>query len=447
MSLTAVVLAAGLGTRMRSPLAKVLHPILGRPMAGWIVGALQELGAEVVVVVHHDEASVRAGLAPWSPRFVRQSAPRGTGDAVAAALELLPLSGPVVVTAGDTPLLTAASVQRLLRAHQSGVTVAAFEAKDPAGYGRMVPGIGIVEDAACTAEQRLIRLVNSGLYVFDAEVLRDRLASLQPHPPKGELWLTDLVDAQSRIVGDFAEDEFLGVNDKGQLAEARDVLRRRTNRAHAARGVEFSGLNDANVDVSVECLPGASIGFGAVIAGTSVIAGEIGPGCVLHDTRVDAGARVLAGSVCEGAHVHAGAVVGPMARLRPGAEILSGAHIGNFVEVKNAVVREGAKANHLAYLGDADVGAGANIGAGTIFCNYDGVRKHRTVIGEGAFVGSNSALVAPIEVGKGAIIGAGSTITEDVPADAIAVERAPTKITPSSADRLRRYYRKAAERS
>ncbi|GDX78373.1 bifunctional protein GlmU [Deltaproteobacteria bacterium] len=446
MSLTAVVLAAGLGTRMRSPIAKVLHPLLGRPMAGWIVAALQELGADVVVVVHHHEGEVRAGLAPWMPRFVRQEAPRGTGDAVAAALSELPEHGPVVVTAGDTPLLTAASVRRLLAAHRGNATVAAFEARDPHGYGRMVPGVGIVEEAACTESQRRIRLVNSGLYVFEAQYLRSRLPLLQPHAPKGELWLTDLVDADSHVVADFVEEEFLGVNDKGALAEGRDVLRRRVNRAHGAAGVEFAGLNDASVDVSVTMLPGASVGFGAVITGKSTIGGDVGPGCVVHDSVIHPGARILAGSVSDGAEVFAGAIVGPMARLRPGAVIRPGAHIGNFVEVKNAVVHEGAKANHLAYLGDADVGAGANIGAGTIFCNYDGVRKHRTVIGAGAFIGSNSALVAPIAVGAGAIVGAGSTITQDVPDDAIAVERALTKLTPNSADRLRRHYRKAADR-
>lgn len=410
------------------------------------MAALQELGADVIVVVHHHEAEVRAGLAPWNPRFVRQVAPRGTGDAVAAALAALPPRGAVVVTAGDTPLLTASGVQRLLAAHRGNATVAAFEARNPTGYGRMVPGVGIVEEAACTPEQRAIRLVNSGLYVFEAEQLRERLPLLRPHPPKDELWLTDLVDADSTVVGDFAEEEFLGINDKGALAEARDVLRRRVNRAHGASGVEFAGLSDAIVDVTVELLPGASIGFGAVITGRSIVGGEVGPGCVVHDTVVHSGARVLAGSVCDGAEVFAGAIVGPMARLRPGAVIRPGAHIGNFVEVKNAVIHEGAKANHLAYLGDADVGAGANIGAGTIFCNYDGVRKHRTLIGAGAFIGSNSALVAPIDVGAGAIVGAGSTLTQDVPADAIAVERALTRLTPNSADRLRRHYRKAADR-
>ncbi len=446
MSLTAVVLAAGLGTRMRSPLAKVLHPLLGRPMVGWIVGALQELGADVVVVVHHHEADVRAALAPWNPRFARQEAPRGTGDAVAAALAELPQSGPVIVTAGDTPLLTAASVRRLVAAHRGGVTVAAFEARDPTGYGRMVPGVGIVEDGACTAEQRQIRVVNSGLYVMDAAVLRRELPALQPHAPKGELWLTDLVGPDATVVADFVEAEFLGINDRGALAEARGVLRRRVNRAWGAEGIDLADLDTISVDVSVKLHPGAALGTGVVLTGNCDIAGEIGPHCVLHDTVVHAGAKVAAASICERAEVFPGAVVGPMARLRPGARIEGGAHVGNFVEVKNSVLHEGAKANHLAYIGDAEIGAKANIGAGTITCNYDGIRKNRTTVGAGAFIGSNSALVAPITIGDGAIVGAGSTLTQDVPGDAIAVERAPAKVSPGSADRLRRHYRALAGR-
>jgi bifunctional UDP-N-acetylglucosamine pyrophosphorylase/glucosamine-1-phosphate N-acetyltransferase len=442
MSLSAVVLAAGLGTRMRSPLAKVLHPLLGRPMVGWIVEALQAVGADVVVVVHHHEEAVRAALAPWNVRFARQAAPRGTGDALRSALSELPDGGPVVITAGDTPLLTAASIHRLLAAHRGDVSVAAFEARDPTGYGRMVPGLGIVEQAACTPHQASIRLVNSGLYVMEAALLRARLPTLLPHPPKDEYWLTDLVDARSTVVSDFEEHEFLGINDRAQLAEARGVLRRRLNRAFAATGVDFADLDSASVDVTVSLQPGASIGLGAVLTGDCRVAGDVGPHCVLHDTEVAAGASVLAGSVCEGAVVHGGAVVGPLARLRKGADVRAGARVGNFVEVKGSILHEGAKANHLAYLGDAEIGAGANVGAGTITCNYDGISKHRTEIGAGAFIGSNSALVAPLRIGDGAIVGAGSTITQDVPADAIAVERAPLKLTLDSAERLRTHYRK-----
>ena len=404
--------------------------------------ALQDLGADVIVVVHHHEEAVREALAPWGVRFARQESPRGTGDAVGSAVSLLPASGPVIVTAGDTPLLTAVSIRRLVDAHRGSCTVAAFKAPDPTGYGRMVPGVGIVEDAACTPDQRRIQSVNSGLYLFDAAYLRAELPGLRPHAPKDELWLTDLVGPTSQVLAEFSPDEFLGVNDKAQLAEARAILRRRVNRAWAAAGVDFAELDGISVDATVILHPGASLASGVIVTGRSSVHGDVGPHCVLHDTVIHPGARVNAGSVCDGAEVHAGAVVGPLARLRPGADIRAGAHVGNFCEVKNTILHEGAKANHLTYLGDADIGAGANIGAGTITCNYDGVRKHRTTIGAGAFIGSNTALVAPITVGDGAIVGAGSTLTQDVPADAIAVERAPAKLTLASADRLRSVYRR-----
>ena len=440
MPLTAVILAAGLGTRMRSPLPKVLHPIAGRPMVEHIVRELQSLGADVVVVVHHHEQLVREALAHLGVRFARQSAPRGTGDALDSALVELPDGGPVVVTAGDTPLLTAASVQRLLDHHRGDVTVATFQAANPAGYGRLVPGLGIVEESACNEQQRRIDTVNSGVYVFEAAHLRRALPRLVPHPPKNELWLTDLVDAGATVVGGFAEAEFLGVNDRGALALARDHMHERIVRAWAETGVDFASLRVA-IDANVVLHPTASLGHHVVLSGCSIVAGNIGDNCVIVDSVVAQGAIIFASTHLDGAQVGPGARVGPMARLRPGAIIEADAHIGNFVEVKNSTVGRGAKANHLAYIGDAEVGAGANVGAGTITCNYDGVQKHRTHIGNGAFIGSNTALVAPIRVGDGAMIGAGSTITEDIPADAIAVARAPLKVIPNRAARLLAHYR------
>jgi bifunctional UDP-N-acetylglucosamine pyrophosphorylase/glucosamine-1-phosphate N-acetyltransferase len=445
MSLHAVVLAAGLGTRMRSALPKVLHPIAGRPMVCWIVGALQEVGAEVVVVVHHGEEQVRAALASSGCGFARQPVPRGTGDAVAAALGALPETGSVLVTAGDTPLLTVDSIRRLLAEQIGPATAAVFEATDPTGYGRLIPGVGVVEEPSCTPEQRRVRTVNSGLYVFDAGYLRDRLPRLQPRPPKGELWLTDLIDAGAHAVSGFDPGEFLGVNDRAALAEARTIMRRRINRAHALAGVDFADL-DVDIEASVRCEPGAELGPGVVLRGSSRIAGSIGAHCVVSDSVVHAGATVHPGCILDGAEVHAGAVVGPMARLRPRTVVHADAHIGNFVEVKNTIVHAGAKANHLAYLGDAVLGAGANIGAGAITCNYDGVRKHRTSIGAGAFIGSNAALVAPVSIGDGAIVGAGSTVASDVPADAIAVARPPLKVIPERAERLRARYRAQRDR-
>jgi bifunctional UDP-N-acetylglucosamine pyrophosphorylase/glucosamine-1-phosphate N-acetyltransferase len=455
--LTAVVLAAGLGTRMRSPLAKVLHPLLGRPMVAWVVAALQELGADVIVVVNHQEDAVRAALP--GVRFARQEAPLGTGHALWSALDLLPTAGPVIVTAGDTPLLTAPALAKVLRAHHGRATVASFDVQDPHGYGRIVrgpAGVCIVEQADCTPEQDAIREVNSGMYVFDTAYLRAELPQLQPHAPKGERYLTDLVRGDATVVPGFEASLFMGVNDRAALADARAALRRRVNRAWALQGVDFEDLDSTTIEHGVLLEPDAHVGIGTLLAGTSRVSGHVGPHCVITDSviagRVDAGCVVTsstieagavlhANSLCHGAAVHAGAEAGPLARLRPGATLLGGARIGNFVEVKNSVIGVGAKANHLAYLGDAEVGAGANVGAGTITCNYDGFAKHRTTIGKDSFIGSNSALVAPVSIGDGAIVGAGSTITVDVPPNAIAVTRTPQRNAEGMASRLRERYR------
>jgi bifunctional UDP-N-acetylglucosamine pyrophosphorylase/glucosamine-1-phosphate N-acetyltransferase len=441
----AVILAAGLGTRMKSALPKVLHPVLGRPMVGWVVEALRGAGVErIILVVHHGEELVRAAFPGLE--FARQEAPRGTGDALRSALPLLPMSGPVIVAAGDTPLVGAAVVRRLLDEHHGDATVGSFEVEDPRGYGRILRegGTHIVEETDCTPTERLVREVNSGMYVFDAAYLRALLPELRPHPPKGELYLTDLVGPRAVVVSGFEATDFAGVNDRAALADARTVLRDRVNRAWARAGVDFEDLDTAYVDATVRLHADARIGPGVVLQGACDVAGEVGAHCVLVDTVVEAGARVLAGSVCEGAVVRAGAAVGPIARLRAGAVIGERARIGNFVEVKNTVLGAGAKANHLAYLGDAEVGAAANIGAGTITCNYDGVRKNRTFIGARAFIGSNSSLVAPIRIGEGAIVGAGSAITQDVPDDAIAVVRGALKVHERSAERLRSRYRALA---
>jgi bifunctional UDP-N-acetylglucosamine pyrophosphorylase/glucosamine-1-phosphate N-acetyltransferase len=460
----AVVLAAGLGTRMRSPLAKVLHPLLGRPMVGWVVHALREAGADCVVVVNHQAEAVMAALPGC--RFARQQAPLGTGDALRSALALLPDDGPVLVTAGDTPLVTAAGFTRLLEAHaRSGapVTVASFEVDDPTGYGRIVRdagGVRIVEQAECTPAQAAIREVNSGAYVFQAAYLRARLPTLAPHPPKGEFYLTDLVGEGAAVCEGFAASDFMGVNDRAALAEARGILRRRVNRAWALAGVDFEDLDGAQVDAEVALAPDASVGLGAVLTGgtrvsgrvgpgcvvrDSVIEGDVGPHCVVNETTVHAGAILHAQSVSTGAVLHAGAQAGPFARLRPGAVLGAESHVGNFVEVKNTTLHPGAKANHLTYLGDAEVGAKANVGAGTITCNYDGFGKHRTVIGARAFIGSNTALVAPVTIGEGALVGAGSTVTEDVPAEAVAIARGKQVTREGLAPRLRQRAKERAD--
>ena len=437
----AVVLAAGLGTRMCSPLAKVLHPLLGRPMVGWVLSALREIGAEVTVVVGHQAEAVEAALSGPGIHFTRQEQPRGTGDAIRAALPTLPSQGPVLVLAGDTPLLTAATLRRLLHGHQAPVTVATFEVEDPTGYGRIVrseAGIRIVEQAECGPTEAAIREVNSGAYVFEAAFLREALAGLRPHPPKNEYYITDLVTTGARALPGFSAQEFMGINDRAALAEARLLLRRRVNRSWALKGVDFPDLDSVEVEVGVELEPDARLGFGSLLQGKSRIAGTVGPHCVVRDTVIEKAATLLAGTVAEGAVLRGGAQAGPMAHLRPGTVLEAKVKVGNFVEVKNTRLHPGAKASHLSYLGDSEVGEDANIGAGTITCNYDGFRKHRTEIGAGAFIGSNSALVAPVRIGAGAIVGAGSVVTEEVPDGSIAVARPPLRISKGSAERLRK---------
>lgn len=436
----AVVLAAGLGTRMRSPLAKVLHPLLGRSMVGWVVEALRPLNANIIVVVGHQAEAVQAAFAgDTSVHFAVQSAPLGTGHAVQSALPFLPDTGPVMVLSGDTPLLQTAQLQRLIDAHQGHITLASFEVPSPTGYGRIVRegGLRIVEQNDCSPEQAAIREVNAGAYVFDAALLHQRLPQLAAHPPKNEYYLTDLIDPASVVVGGFEAAAFMGVNDRAALAEARQLLRQRINREWALKGVDFEDLSSVSIDASVVLEPDAHLGQGVIVMGKSHIAGKVGPYCVLSDTLVEKGAIIKAGTVAEGAQVRGKAQVGPMAHLRSGAQLSAESRVGNFVEVKNAEIGQGAKVSHLSYIGDARIGAEANIGAGTITCNYDGFRKNHTQIGARAFIGSNTSLVAPVSVGDGAITGAGSTITEDVPADAVAVGRAPLQIRAGAAPRLR----------
>ena len=436
----AVILAAGRGTRMRSRLAKVLHPVLGRPLASWPVRAAQAAGLEAVVVVNHQEDAVRAALADHGVAFARQEAPRGTGDAVASALAALPEDGVVVVLCGDSPLVRHETLTALLDAHgPAGVgpllTVLTVELDDAGAYGRLVRGPdgqpqAIVEAAEATPAQRAIGEINSGIYAIDIGWLRAQLPGLVPHPPKGEIYLTDcvaLAAAEGRVAALRHDDEreILGVNDRRQLAAAAAILQRRVVDAHLVAGVTMEAPEAVTIESAVELGADVVLERGVVLRGTTRVAAgaRIGAHSVLIDAEVAEDAHVRAFCHLEGARVGAGAVVGPYARLRPAAELGAGCKVGNFVEIKKARLAEGAKVNHLSYVGDATVGAGANIGAGTITCNYDGVNKSHTTIGAGAFIGSNTALVAPVRVGAGAIVGAGSVITSDVPDEAIGIAR------------------------
>ncbi|MGP1395796.1 MAG: bifunctional UDP-N-acetylglucosamine diphosphorylase/glucosamine-1-phosphate N-acetyltransferase GlmU [Inquilinaceae bacterium] len=442
--LTCVILAAGKGTRMKSALPKVLHPVAGRPMIALVLDAVGALEPDrTAVVVGPGMESVARAVAP-AETFV-QSGQRGTADAVLAARPAVDgFDGDVLVVYGDTPLVTPETLRRLIAARRGpgdpAVAALAMRPVDPGRYGRMMTDAAggleaIVEYNDATDTQRAIGLCNAGLMAFDGARFPGLLDAVGNDNAKGEFYLTDVVAiARSRGFGcavvEAAETEVLGVNSRAELAEAEAVFQRRLREAAMAEGVTLT--DPSTVYLAADTRLGRDVTIGPNVV--------FGPGVTVEDD-VD----IRAFCHIEGAHVRSGAVIGPFARLRPGAEVGAKAHVGNFVELKNAVLGEGAKANHLAYLGDADIGAGANIGAGTITCNYDGFFKHRTVVGAGAFIGSNSALVAPVTVGEGAVVGAGSVVAADVSADALVLERAARIDKPGWASRFRT--RKAAEKA
>ena len=422
----AVILAAGQGTRMKSPLPKVLHPVGGRTMLDRAIDAAEQLGCErivVVVGVHSPAVGEHVRNRLGDGAIAVQDPPLGTGHAVRAAGDALAgFEGDVLITYADVPLLEAAAIEPLfdLRSRGADLAVLGFEAADPAGYGRLIVSdagelLRIVESRDASAAERAVRTCNSGVMAASAERLFRLLARVTNANAKGEYYLTDVVglarDEGLRTgVALASEAEVMGVNAQSELAEAERLFQTRTRSRLMAQGVAMTAPETVwfSWDTTIE---------GGVRIEPNVI---FGPGA-----HIEAGAVIRAFSHIEGARVAAGARIGPYARLRPGAEIGPDAHIGNFVEVKNVKVGAGAKANHLAYLGDGEIGANANIGAGTIFCNYDGFDKARTIVGEGAFVGSNSSLVAPVTIGKGAYVGSGSVISADVAPDSLALERGP----------------------
>lgn len=415
----AIILAAGQGTRMKSPLPKVLHPVGHRAMLDHAIDAAQALGCERIVVVvgtHSPQVRDHVVARLGEAAIAVQDPPLGTGHAVRAAeAALAGFEGEVVVTYGDVPLLKAADIAPVFGGQ--GVTVIGFEARDPGAYGRLVMDgdtlSAITEAKEASAEVLALTTCNSGVMAAPAGLLFSLLGEVTNANAKGEYYLTDVVElarkrgAPTRAVM-AGEDAVMGVNSQSELAQAEALFQSVQREAFMAAGVTMSAPETVHFAWDTQ------IGAGTVIEPFVVF----GPGaCVAK------GARIRSFSHIEGASVSTGAEVGPYARLRPGATLGEGVKVGNFVEVKNVTMAAGAKANHLSYLGDGTVGEGANIGAGTIFCNYDGYNKARTEIGAGAFVGSNSALVAPVSIGAGAIIGSGSVIVEDVPADAMAIGR------------------------
>jgi bifunctional UDP-N-acetylglucosamine pyrophosphorylase/glucosamine-1-phosphate N-acetyltransferase len=442
----AVILAAGEGKRMRSRRAKVLHPLAGRPLVEYPVALARAAGAAgIVVVVGHGGDAVRTALAAGAPadlHFAEQKEQRGTGHALVMARDTVPEdAAEVLLLYADVPLLAGETVQRLLahhRARRAAATVLTFTPADPTGYGRIVrrgrrgPVVRIVEERDTTAAQRRIGECNSGIYCFDPRAVWPALERLSPDNDQGELYLTDVIEVlarqRRRVESIHVDDpiEVAGVNDRSQLARLEAVLRERTLDRLMTEGVTV--LDPAATYVE----PGVTVGRDTVLYPGVRLEGRttIGEACVVgtgcHLTDMTIGDRVLFRPYCivAGSVVEADAVLGPFARLRPGTHIEAGADIGNFIEIKKSRIGRGVKAHHVGYLGDTTVGEGANIGAGTITCNYDGERKHRTEIGARAFVGTNSSLVAPLRIGDDAYLGAGSVITKDVPAGALAVGRA-----------------------
>ena len=436
----AVILAAGRGERMKSPTPKVLHRIAGRAMLDMAIDTARALDCDPVVVVVGDHSpAVRAHVAKrlGEAAVALQDPPLGTGHAVLAAkAALVGFEGDVLVTYADVPLLTAEAVGLMFDLRDAGADVAVlgFEAAVPGAYGRLVIEDGalkaIVEAKDATADQLAITACNSGVVVADAGWLFDLLSRVGSDNAKGEYYLTDIVGLATgdgaTVRAAFADEAVVaGVNSQAELAAAEVAWQTRRRGELLAAGVTMPAPHTVHLAWDTTIAAGATVEQYVVFGA---------------DVSVETGAVIRAFSHLEGARVGEGALIGPYARLRPGADIGANAHIGNFVEVKKVKVGAGAKANHLSYLGDGTVGAGANIGAGTIFCNYDGFDKHQTHVGGGAFVGSNSSLVAPVTIGAGAYTGSGSVITRDVAPDALALERGPQSEKPgwAAAFRLRK---------
>ncbi|WP_394235872.1 bifunctional UDP-N-acetylglucosamine diphosphorylase/glucosamine-1-phosphate N-acetyltransferase GlmU [Pseudomonas anguilliseptica] len=438
MSLDIVILAAGQGTRMRSALPKVLHPVAGKSMLGHVIDTARLLKPQGIhVVIGHGAERVREQLAADDLNFVLQSEQLGTGHAVAQALPALSAER-VLILYGDVPLIEVETLQRLLQqVSEQQLGLLTVNLNDPTGYGRIVrdeQGVvkAIVEHKDASAEQRLIREGNTGILAVPGKKLGDWLGRLSNSNAQGEYYLTDVIAmavADGLVVAtEQAADEMevLGANDRIQLAQLERHYQYRAARRLMVQGVTL--IDPARFDLRGAVTVGrdVSIDINVILEGQVVIEDgvQIGPNCVIKNSVLRKGAIVKANSHLEGAEVGEGADCGPFARLRPGSVLGAKAHVGNFVELKNAKMGEGAKAGHLSYLGDAEIGARTNIGAGTITCNYDGANKFKTVLGEDVFIGSNSALVAPVTLGDRATTGAGSVITGDVPDNTLAVGRA-----------------------
>ncbi|GGO77325.1 bifunctional protein GlmU [Marinobacterium nitratireducens] len=433
-----IILAAGQGSRMKSDKPKVLHPVGGKPMVQHVIDAAADLeGARLHVVIGHGADQVREALAGQELNFAVQAEQLGTGHAVAQAMDGVARDGISLVLYGDVPLTAAATLRHLVRiAGQGHLGLLTVELADPTGYGRIIRDdlgsvTAIVEHKDATDAQRAVREVNTGIMALPTRLLSEWLPLLSSNNAQGEYYLTDVIamaageGVRVDAIQPEHEQEVQGVNNRQQQAELERWYQRREAERLMTEGVTL--LDPARLDVRGSLDTGRDVVIdincvfeGKVRLGDGV---QIGPNCSIRNASIGNGTVIKANSVIEDAVVDAGCDIGPFARLRPGTELARGAKVGNFVETKKARIGEGSKVNHLSYIGDAEIGRDVNVGAGTITCNYDGVNKSVTRIGDGAFIGSNSALVAPVRIGAGGTVGAGSTITKDVDAQQLAVAR------------------------
>ena len=439
--LNIVILAAGLGKRMQSELPKVLHTIAGRSMLSHVLEAARALNADsIVVVVGHGADQVKTAFAGQTDlQFALQAPQLGTGHAVQQAIPLLKEDGEDDVTLvlyGDVPLVQLSTLQALLQARQDGLAVLTEFLPDPTGYGRIVRDLrgeisAIVEHKDANEAERSIKEVNTGIIAAPTPALKRWLAQLNNNNAQGEYYLTDIIGMavaegiKVEVAHPRASFETLGVNSRAQQAELERLWQTEQARRQLEAGVTLADPARFDVRGQLVCGRDVFIDVGCVFEGRVRLADgvRVGPHCVLRDVEIGAGTQIEAYSHLDQAQVGCDARIGPYARLRPGARLANQTHVGNFVEIKNTNLGEGSKANHLAYVGDADIGARVNIGAGTITCNYDGVNKFRTVIEDDAFIGSDTQLVAPVRVGRGATIGAGTTLTVDAPAEQLTISR------------------------
>ncbi|HEX9460680.1 MAG TPA: bifunctional UDP-N-acetylglucosamine diphosphorylase/glucosamine-1-phosphate N-acetyltransferase GlmU [Thermoanaerobaculia bacterium] len=443
-NLDVIIMAAGQGTRMKSATIKILHTAAGRPIIDYVL----DLAAEIctrppIMVVGHQREAVQQAVGGRA-RYAVQEVQKGTGHAVLQAAPLLEGARHVLILSGDVPLTRPETLQRLLDEHeqsQNALTLLTMKLDDPAMYGRIVRDSGgavarIVEAKDASEDEKRINEVNAGIYVFDGRYLIDNLRNLSTNNVQGEYYLTDLLGvlrrAGKRVGAVVVSDpiEALGVNSRADLASVEGEIQRRVVAALMNDGVTFRNPATVVIDSTVTIGNDTVVYPFVTIEGKTTIGSRcvIEPGVHLVDVQVGDDVHLKTGTVAEDAVIANEATVGPYAHLRPGSRLGRHVKVGNFVETKKAVFGDGAKASHLSYIGDAEVGAEANIGAGTITCNYDGVNKHKTVIEDGAFIGSDTQLVAPVRVGKGAYVGAGSTITKDVPPGALALNRTPQRI-------------------